>query len=99
MESVNSTSTIGNLVSSILGGKAKASRRPAAQAGPRRFQMEGRLNMGNTTEFAINERDFVIDDATWVFGDLAIGKQVVVRGVQREDGSRYATRILLKQGG
>ncbi len=44
------------------------------------FYTTGELCKGNETRFAVGNKDIVLDDSTWVFGELRLGAMVRVVG-------------------
>lgn len=60
------------------------------------FDLEGEIRTGQSGMFAVNGEEFVLDDQTWVFGNIAQGAKAMVHGVFRNGGERYATKIVVK---
>ena len=58
--------------------------------------LSGIVEKGSRTKFAIDNKDFLYDDGTWVIGRLRIGAKVVMRGVQGANGQPYARSIVVK---
>lgn len=72
--------------------------RKSANANPavatRSFIMNGLLEKGTGTPFAIGGEDFVIDENTWVFGDVRVGTLATVRG-ERHGSKNYAKKVVI----
>ena len=62
-----------------------------------RFGLDGKLKPGMDSKYAINGADFVIDDDTWIFGDLAYGVRASVEGVISEAGERLAAKVVMSK--
>ena len=59
------------------------------------YFITGELHQGNETRYAVGHQDIVVDDSTWVFGELKIGSIVRVSGEHRGTWV-YAKRIMIK---
>ena len=71
-----------------------AARRTGAKS---HFNLKGVLKPGESTNFAVDGDEIVVDGDTWVFGDLVYGAKATVTGVFRPNGQRYATKIVLER--
>ena len=61
------------------------------------FALDGMLKPGMDSKYAINGADFIIDDDTWIFGDLAYGVRATVEGVISDSGERLASKVVLSK--
>lgn len=59
------------------------------------FTIQGRIEAGSQTPFAISGNDFAIDDGTWMLGKVSLGATVTVKGVVELDGKRVARSIVV----
>lgn len=57
--------------------------------------LEGEIQPGNSTKFAIGSTDFVLTPTTWVIGELRVGIQARVKGVRQIDDGIQATSIVM----
>lgn len=57
------------------------------------FTLEGRLEKGANTDFAVMTHDIAINSNTWVFGELEEGIIVKVEGCYMSNGKRLARKI------
>lgn len=61
-----------------------------------KFELEGQLKTGPTGKMLVNGEEFILDEQTWVFGNIANGAHASVQGVFGNGGERYATKIVIK---
>jgi hypothetical protein len=59
--------------------------------------MEGELTNGLSSLFAVGEDDFNIDENTQILGELEVGNVVTITAIIKEDGERYAEKILVRK--
>lgn len=59
------------------------------------FNMQGKLEPGEDSAFSINGQDFVLDDSTWMIGELVFGARATIKGVINEHGERLAKSIVV----
>lgn len=64
--------------------------------GPVPFTESGELQYGSESDFALNGKDLMIDASTWIFGELERGARVLVEGVYRPGGVRYAKKVVVR---
>jgi hypothetical protein len=69
----------------------------AAQGSHAQFSLMGTLERGASSKFAVRGEEFVVDNNTWIFGQLNVGAEVMVQGVFRKGDERYAKKIIVKQ--
>ena len=62
---------------------------------PASYHVTGILGHGMDTRYAVDGEDIVVNDATWVFGDLEIGAMARV-SLQQRGSWKSATKILMK---
>jgi len=60
--------------------------------------LSGTLSPGANFDLSVDGYDFRRDSGTWVFGDIAIGKQATVVAAKRADGTLYAKKINIVNG-
>lgn len=59
------------------------------------FTLQGKLEPGEDSAFSINGQDFVLDDSTWMIGELVFGARATIKGVISERGERLAKSIVV----
>ena len=57
------------------------------------FQLEGRLSVGSNGWYFVNGEAFLVDEQTWILGELKNGNNVRVRGTTVNGEKRIATKI------
>ena len=62
-----------------------------------RFDIEGRLSAGRENLFSVDNQDFIIDDNTWILGDLKYGSNAKVKGSIDKIGRKYARTIIAER--
>ena len=62
-----------------------------------RFDIEGRLSAGSGSLFSVENQDFIIDDNTWILGDLKYGAHAKVKGSIDKIGRKYARTIIAER--
>lgn len=48
-----------------------------------RYSLTGTLSRGRETPYSVDGEDIIIDEGTWMFGDLELGSRVTVTCVNR----------------
>ena len=61
------------------------------------FALNGVIKPGMDSKYAINGADFVIDDDTWVFGEIAYGNKAIIEGVVGLNGERLAAKVTIQK--
>lgn len=61
----------------------------------RQFILQGKVERGTQTTFAVEGQDFVIDGNTWILGELSLGSFVRVKGTIKNLGERCASSIVV----
>ena len=59
--------------------------------------LEGRLERGFQSDFAVNDQDFLVDKKTIVLGELELGNMVTITAAVIENGQWYAEKILVRK--
>ena len=76
---------------------AKSASVPSSARAPRQEHsvLQGKLEPGRMTPFAIAGQDFVIDSDTWMFGEVRVGATAQVQ-VQYFNGDLHARKVLIQ---
>lgn len=61
------------------------------------FTLEGEVKTGIDTMYSIDGEDFDMDDSTFMFGDLSVGSQAIVKGHLLAGNIRHATSVKVTQ--
>ena len=69
----------------------KLKRRPSQT-----FILEGNLQPGDETQYSIGGEDIVLDESTWIFGDLHMGSRVAVTGIIGTTNEKQAKKIVIR---
>lgn len=89
----------------LFGKPSKGSRRRARRLPVRRaeasekpirsqFHLTGVLGAGQTTKFAIAGEDIVIDEDTWIFGEVRLGGLATVKG-EKIGAQNFAKKLTM----
>jgi len=57
------------------------------------FSVEGILAPGRAAQFSVRGRDLMIDEETWIFGELRVGSTVHIKGLITSDERWLCTSI------
>ena len=77
--------------------RAKSIERVTTSSKSKQFVIEGTLQAGSRTKFAIAGEDVIITKGTWVFGELEFGAHVTAHGQIKERGERHVARIVVSE--
>ncbi len=58
------------------------------------FFLSGAIEKGSACKFAIGGEDFVIDNDTWIFGEVRYGATASVKG-ERRGNQNFAKKIVM----
>ena len=61
------------------------------------FTLEGEVRTGKDTMYSIDGEDFDMDDSTFMFGELRVGSQAIVKGHLLAGNIRHATSVKITQ--
>jgi hypothetical protein len=61
------------------------------------FTLEGEVRTGADTPYSIDGEDFDMDDSTFMFGELRVGSQAIVKGHLLAGNIRHATSVKITQ--
>ena len=61
------------------------------------FTLEGEVRTGADTLYSIDGEDFDMDDSTFMFGELRVGSQAIVKGHLLAGNIRHATSVKVTQ--
>jgi hypothetical protein len=61
------------------------------------FTLEGEVRTGKDTLYSIDGEDFDMDDSTFMFGELRVGSQAIVKGHLLAGNIRHATSVKITQ--
>ena len=75
--------------------RARAMEKVSSSGKVKQFVLEGMLQAGSKTKFAIGDEDIIITKGTWVFGDLEFVTHVTAHGQIRDRGERHVARIVV----
>jgi hypothetical protein len=64
------------------------------EGSPGGFTFHGEIQAGSRTMFSIAGKDFIVDDHTWIVGEIELGAKASVKGVNRK-GDRYALKVVI----
>ena len=67
----------------------------AAHSGSRQIVLEGPIEQGAATKFAINGTDFIVSAGTWIIGDLRFGVPARVKGLRMEESQLQASSVVV----
>jgi len=59
------------------------------------FNLQGRIDEGCDTHFAISGHDFVVDSGTWMLGKISAGVTATVKGHIDSDGRKIARSVVV----
>lgn len=59
--------------------------------------IKGYIEPGSRTRYAIDSQDIVVDDDTWIFGNLKIGAKATVRAKIEGSDCGYAKSIVIRR--
>jgi hypothetical protein len=59
------------------------------------FMLEGKLAAGSGTHLSIDGHDLVMDQDTWIFGELSIGAHAKIRGIIIHGHQRLCKSIVV----
>ena len=90
-------SSRGNIKRSYSKKSSKSANASSAKPKIGQFFLEGILQHGNRTRFAIGNRDFEIEPNTWIIGNVEFGSTARVKGsIQGEQN--IATQVVILRG-
>jgi hypothetical protein len=61
-----------------------------------RYLLQGILGRGSSSNFSVNGNDVVLDQDSWVFGELLIGAHVSALISEQTDGIRKVKKIIVQ---
>lgn len=61
------------------------------------FTLEGEIKTGTETLYSVDGEDFDMDDSTFMFGELRVGSQAIVKGHLLAGNIRHATSVKITQ--
>ena len=88
---------INSIFSKFLSGGQKKHREEALATGSSLQILKGYIKPGSRTRYAVDSQDIVVDDDTWIFGNLEIGARVTVRALPEEEDRSYAKSIVIRK--
>lgn len=60
------------------------------------MMLQGIIEPGQASAFSIQGVDFMIEDSTWIVGDVKLGAGAVIKGFSGEDGIFTARSIVIQ---